>query len=110
MDSCWQSDVSAFYYAVYVGHSFPSKEQASFNSITAVIISSDFGAQGLCFSGLTAWIKKKTWEELTVRFGGNFSHCGLSASCFVLVTPAYSHYASTFSWIWGKKSQFARGK
>ena len=50
MDSCWQSDVSAFYYAVYVGHSFPSKEQASFNSITAVIISSDFGAQGLSVS------------------------------------------------------------
>ena len=28
---CWQSDVSAFQYAVYVCHRFPSKEQASFN-------------------------------------------------------------------------------
>ena len=25
---CWQSDVSAFKYTVYVCHSFPSKEQA----------------------------------------------------------------------------------
>ena len=32
-----------FYYAVWVGHSFFSKEQASFNSMAAVIISSDFG-------------------------------------------------------------------
>ena len=30
MDLCWQSDVSAFYYAVYVRHSFPSKKQESF--------------------------------------------------------------------------------
>ena len=54
MDPCWQSDVSAFYYAVYVGYSFPSKEQASFNFITAVIISSDFEAQGLSVS--QAWL------------------------------------------------------
>ena len=26
MDLCWQSNVSAFEYAVYVGHNFPSKE------------------------------------------------------------------------------------
>ena len=26
MDLCWQSNVSAFQYAVYVGHIFPSKE------------------------------------------------------------------------------------
>ena len=30
MDLCWQSNVSAFRYAVQVGHSFSSKEQASF--------------------------------------------------------------------------------
>ena len=30
-DLCWQSNVSAFKYAVYVGHNFPSKEQASFH-------------------------------------------------------------------------------
>ena len=29
MDLCWQSDVSALYYAVQVCHSFSSKEQAS---------------------------------------------------------------------------------
>ena len=26
MDLCWQSNVSAFEYAIYVGHNFPSKE------------------------------------------------------------------------------------
>ena len=34
-----------FYYAVYVGHSFSSKEQASFNFRATVTIFSDFGAQ-----------------------------------------------------------------
>ena len=36
MDLCWQS-VSAFYYAVEVGHSFSSKEQASFNFMAEMI-------------------------------------------------------------------------
>ena len=44
MDLCWQSNVSAFEYAVYVGHNFPSKEQASFNFMAAITIYSDFGA------------------------------------------------------------------
>jgi len=39
-----ESNVSAFEYAVLVGHSFPSKEQASFNFMAAVTICSDFGA------------------------------------------------------------------
>ena len=43
MDLCWQSNVSAFEYATYVGHNFSSKEQASFNFMVAVIIFSDFG-------------------------------------------------------------------
>ena len=43
-DLCWQSNVSAFEYAVQVGHSFSPKEQASFNFMAAVIICSDFGA------------------------------------------------------------------
>ena len=42
--TCWQSNVSAFKCAVYVGHNFSSKEQASFNFIAAVNICSDFGA------------------------------------------------------------------
>ena len=37
-------NVSAFKYAVYVGHSFSSKEQASFSFTAAVTICSDFGA------------------------------------------------------------------
>ena len=37
--------IDAFEYAVQVGHSFSSKEQASFNFIAAVTICSDFGAQ-----------------------------------------------------------------
>ena len=36
MDFCWQSDVSALQYTVYVSHSFPSKEQASFNFMARV--------------------------------------------------------------------------
>src|SRR5574341_1181234 len=45
MKLCWQSNVSAFEYANYIGHNFPSKEQASFNFMTAVTICSNFGAQ-----------------------------------------------------------------
>ena len=45
MDICWQSNVSAFYYAVKVCHSFPSKEQMSFNFMAAITIHSEFGAQ-----------------------------------------------------------------
>ena len=44
-DLCWQSNVSAFKYAVQIGHSFASKEQASLNFMAAVTICSDFGAQ-----------------------------------------------------------------
>ena len=44
-DLCWQSNVSAFEYAVQVGHSFSSKEQMSFNFMAAVTICSDFGAR-----------------------------------------------------------------
>ena len=45
MDLCWQSNISAFWYAVSVGQGFSSKEQASFSFMTAVIICSDFGSQ-----------------------------------------------------------------
>ena len=45
MDLCWQSNVSAFEYAVYVGHNFSSKDQEPFNFMVTVIICSDFGAQ-----------------------------------------------------------------
>ena len=41
----WQTDVSAFEYPVEVCHSFPSKEQVSFNFIATVTVHSDFGAQ-----------------------------------------------------------------
>ena len=44
MDLCWQSNVSAFEYAVQVVHSFSSKEHASFNFMTAVTVGSDFEA------------------------------------------------------------------
>ena len=44
MDLCSQSNVSAFYYAVYVGQSFSFKEQESFNFMAAVTICSDFAA------------------------------------------------------------------
>ena len=38
VDLCWQSDVSAFEHAVWVCHSFPSKEQASFNFLLPHLI------------------------------------------------------------------------
>ena len=44
-DLCWQSNISAFEYAIQVGHNFPSKEEASFNFMAAITICSDFGAQ-----------------------------------------------------------------
>ena len=45
MDLCWQSNVSAFQYTVWVCHSFPAKRQLSFNCMAAVTIHSDFRAQ-----------------------------------------------------------------
>ena len=43
-DLFWQSDVSAFYYAVWVCHSFYYKEHASFDFLATVTNHSDFGA------------------------------------------------------------------
>ena len=45
MDLCEQSNGSTFQYAVYVDHSFSSKQQASFNFMAAVTIYRDFEAQ-----------------------------------------------------------------
>ena len=45
LDLCRQSYVTAFWYAVYVSQSFPSKEQTSFNFMAAVTIHRNFGAQ-----------------------------------------------------------------
>ena len=44
-DLGWQSDVSAFEYAVYICHSLSSKEQVSFDFVAAVTVCSDSGAQ-----------------------------------------------------------------
>ena len=44
-DLCWQSNLSAFKYALYVCHSFSSKEYMFFNFMAAVTVCSDFGAQ-----------------------------------------------------------------
>ena len=44
MDLCWQSNVSAFKYAVQVGHSFSSRQQVFLNLMPAVTICSEFGA------------------------------------------------------------------
>ena len=45
MDHCLQSKVSAFLHAVYVGHSFSSEKQVSFNFMAKVTICNDSGAQ-----------------------------------------------------------------
>ena len=42
MDLCWKSDICAFEYPVYVCHSFPYKEHASFYCKTSVRAHSDF--------------------------------------------------------------------
>ena len=44
MDLCWQSNVSAFEYAIEVGHNFSSKEQVSFNFMAAVTVYRGFAA------------------------------------------------------------------
>ena len=46
VEICWQSDASAFYYAIYIHHGFPSKEQESFNFKAVLTVCSDFVAQG----------------------------------------------------------------
>ena len=43
MDLCRQSDISDFLYNVLACHSFPSKEQASFDFMATVTICSNFG-------------------------------------------------------------------
>ena len=45
MNLCCQSSSSAFSYAVSIDHSFSSKEQLSFNFMSAVTICNDFRAQ-----------------------------------------------------------------
>ena len=45
MKLCQKYNASAFQYAVYVGHRFSSKVQATFNFMAAVTICSNFGAQ-----------------------------------------------------------------
>ena len=45
--------MSAFQYSVYVGHSFSSKEQASFNFIAAVTICNDFEAPQIKYSSVS---------------------------------------------------------
>ena len=45
IDLSWQSDVSAFEHVVYVCHSFPSREQSSFNFMAAIIVHIDLGVQ-----------------------------------------------------------------
>ena len=60
MDFCWQSDVSAFEYAVWVCHSFSSKEQASFNFVVPVTVRSDFEA---------LWGGERGWRVNSITSG-----------------------------------------
>ena len=73
MDLCWQSNVSAFLYAVYVGHNFSSKEQVSFNFMAAVTICSDFEAQenkvSHCFQYLAHLMRRTDSLEKTLMLG-----------------------------------------
>ena len=72
MDICWQSNISAFQYAVYIGHNLSSKEEVSFNFMAAVTICSDFGAQ-----------EKKTVTVSTVSASICHEVMGLDVMIFV---------------------------
>ena len=67
-DLCRQSDVFAFKNAIQVSHSFPPKEQASFNFMAAVTICSDFGAQENkvchCLHFLPLLFAMKWWDRM----------------------------------------------
>ena len=45
MDICWQKYVSVFKFAVYICHSFSSKEQVCFNYMAAVTVHRGLGTQ-----------------------------------------------------------------
>ena len=62
MDLCWQSNVSAFQYAVHIeyGHKFSSKEQASFDSMATVTICNDFGVQKI----KSVTVSPSIWHEV----------------------------------------------
>ena len=71
MDLCQHSDVSTFQYAVYVGHSFSSKEQASFNFMAVVTIQVilepkkvNFSPFPHCFHFFPHLFSKKWWDQM----------------------------------------------
>ena len=90
MDLCWQSTVSAFLYAVQVGHSFSSKEQAPFNFMASVTICSDFGVTSSI--GYSLWGRKrvkcnlankmKTTAFITI-VAQNFSRFNLNVTSYI---------------------------
>ena len=80
MDHCLQSNVSAFQYAVYVGHNFSSKEHVSFNFMAAVMICSDFGGTRNQIANIHCIIKKAREFQKNIYF------------CFI-------DYTEAFEWI-----------
>ena len=92
MDLCWQSNVSAFKYAVSVDHSFPSKEQASFNLMAAVTICSDFGAQESkgyhcfhCFPIYLPWSDETGCHDLSFLNTEFYATCVHISLCHVFL-------------------------
>ena len=87
------SNVSAFYYAVQVGHSFSSKEQASLNFMAAVTICSDFGAPK---------IKSLPPNKVSIVFP-SICHevMGLDAMIFIYLLLSFkpAFYLSSFTFI-----------
>ena len=67
-DLCCLNNVSASEYAVWVGHSFSSKEQLSFNFMVAVTICSDFGAQENSLSLFPLFLPSICHEVITGYF------------------------------------------
>ena len=67
---------TAFQHAIWVGHNFPSKEQASFNFMAAVTICSDFGAPKNkvwhCFHCFLHLFPMKWWDRMPWSL---FSEC-----------------------------------
>ena len=65
MDLCWQSNVSAFKYAVEIGQNFSSKEQPSFNFMAAVTFYSDFRAAPQIKSVIVSIVSLSICHEVT---------------------------------------------
>ena len=100
-DICLQRNVSIFWYAVYIAHSFPSKEQAFSTFMVEVNICSDFAAQEKkvchCFDCFPIYLP---WSDGTICHDLSFLNAEFEANFF---TPLFQFHQDTlqFLFCWG---------